>query len=619
MNRKVLLLEPNYKNKYPPMGLMKIASYYRRCGDDVRFFKGDLKDFAARLLCEEFYDEFRDVRLGKYFTVLMQYVRTGKADLLNIVEDNLPDLFQDIFFQDRIRTCRLRYKRYDYPKFDIICITTLFTFYWEQTIDTINYAKNFCVPEGKIFVGGIAATIQPDEIFRETEIFPHTGLLDKPGILDEGNTDIIDELPLDYSILEEIDYEYPSSDAYFGYMTRGCPRRCEFCGVPQLEPEYKNYISIKSQIMQTENKFGMRKDLLLMDNNVLASEYFAKIIDEIQECGFQKNAVYQPSNEYDIAVKNLRDEYNTRGYTRKIIKLYDKVSARLPEKDAGEFYIQREKRGLLYPETAAREAILKFDSIFRPLYESHIKTVTRSRHIDFNQGIDARLVTDEKMRMMSKINISPLRIAFDHYEQRDIYCNAVKIAASNGIKNMSNYLLYNFHDKPEELYYRLKINIDLCEELGITIYSFPMKFHPLNDPKFFRNREYTGIHWNKKFIRAVQAILNSTKGKIGRGVTFFEQAFGRNIDEFYMLLWMPETFIIFRRKYDAELRSRLSEKYNNFSKDDCDLANEWWQEFISMPEAKLIAAKNIISSNNFNIEIDDIDISHLLSYYKIPR
>ena len=51
MNRKVLLIEPNYKNKYPPMGLMKIATYYRMCGDDVRFFKGDLfkSPFAFRL------------------------------------------------------------------------------------------------------------------------------------------------------------------------------------------------------------------------------------------------------------------------------------------------------------------------------------------------------------------------------------------------------------------------------------------------------------------------------------------------------------------------------------------------------------------------------------------
>ena len=36
--RKVLLLEPNYKNKYPPIGLMKLATYFRLRGDDVVFY-----------------------------------------------------------------------------------------------------------------------------------------------------------------------------------------------------------------------------------------------------------------------------------------------------------------------------------------------------------------------------------------------------------------------------------------------------------------------------------------------------------------------------------------------------------------------------------------------------
>ena len=47
MNRRVLLVEPNYKNKYPPMSLMKLATYFKMVGDDVRFFKGDLKDLVA--------------------------------------------------------------------------------------------------------------------------------------------------------------------------------------------------------------------------------------------------------------------------------------------------------------------------------------------------------------------------------------------------------------------------------------------------------------------------------------------------------------------------------------------------------------------------------------------
>ena len=45
MNRNILLLEPNYKNKFPPIGLMKSSTYFRVRGDNVVFYKGDLKEF----------------------------------------------------------------------------------------------------------------------------------------------------------------------------------------------------------------------------------------------------------------------------------------------------------------------------------------------------------------------------------------------------------------------------------------------------------------------------------------------------------------------------------------------------------------------------------------------
>lgn len=617
MNRRVLLIEPNYKNKYPPMGLMKIATYYRRCKDDVRFYKGDLRTFAAQLLCEEFYKEIGENSLAKYFSKLVDFIRIGRYSIL----DAIPD-FHDSANEELLKVYRHRYKNGNFPQFDVVGITTLFTFYWKQTVDTINYAKKFCAQDGKMLVGGIAATILPEFIYDETGIRPYVGLLDQPGALDEGNTDIIDELPLDYSILEEIDYKYPAQNAYFGYMTRGCPRNCEFCAVKILEPEYKNYIGIQNQIRYIDEHFGPQKDLYLMDNNVFASKCFNKIIDEINACGFGKGASFLPPNEYEVAIKNLQANYNPGAYIRKIIGIYDQIAKKLPEDEAGDFYLRREADGLLYVSSATAEHILDFDDIARPLYSKYFPKKRTARYIDFNQGLDARLVTAAKMEKLSEINIRPLRIAFDHYEQRDIYVEAVRKAAEYHITDLSNYLLYNFEDKPEELYYRMRINVDLCEELGVTIYSFPMKYHPISDPEYFRNRDYIGKHWNRKFIRSVQAVLNSTKGKIGRGVDFFEEAFGRDVDEFKKILWMPETFIVYRRVYDADLRERLADRYTGRTAHDCDLANEWWEKFSRLPPEKAEKAKEIIALNKFkdgDFVCNDQDVLDILSYYRITR
>lgn len=169
MNRKVLLIEPNYKNKYPPMGLMKIATYYRRCNDDVRFFKGDLKKFAAQLLCEEFCAETKETSLRKYFPKLTEYIKNGKYSSLETIPN-----FRGSEYEEIVKKYRRKYKNKEFPQFDVVGVTTLFTFYWKQTVDTIKYAQNFCKSEGKMLVGGIASTILPDYIYKETGIKPHT-------------------------------------------------------------------------------------------------------------------------------------------------------------------------------------------------------------------------------------------------------------------------------------------------------------------------------------------------------------------------------------------------------------------------------------------------------------
>ena len=236
--------------------------------------------------------------------------------------------------------------------------------------------------------------------------------------------------------------------------------------------------------------------------------------------------------------------------------------------------------------------------------------------------MDARLATPEKMKKLSEINIRPLRIAFDHYSQKETYEKAIRLAAENGIRDLSNYLLYNFKDKPEELYHRMKLNVDLCSELDVTIYSFPMKYHPIDDPDYFSNRDFIGKNWNRKYIRAIQAVLNATKGKIGRGQNFFSAAFGKNVTEFKEILEMPEALIIHRYKYDKNKREEYNKEYEGSTAENDGVTDEWRKKFASLNEKQLEATKNIISQNQFTDETcntGDNDIDDVLKYYQVRR
>ncbi|HOM35352.1 MAG TPA: hypothetical protein PKZ11_09570, partial [Clostridia bacterium] len=532
----------------------------------------------------------------------------------------------DEFVLKILKDYRKKFREKEYftkPRFDKVGITTLFTFHWDITVDTINFAKKLCKRPEDVMVGGIMSSLLSEEVYEATGIKPFVGLLNNPGDIDSDNDLIIDELPLDYSILYEIDYIYPANDAYLAYTTRGCVNKCKFCAVPKLEPQYQDYIGLKKHIQHTDKQFGARKDLLLLDNNILASKCYNQIIDEIRDCGFEVGATFIPPNEYEVMINNLRISYNERAYIRKAILIYRELMDRLKNnEERTELYLRLEEAHCLYHYTASKEDILGLDGYVRPLYEKIHKKSLRKRIVDFNQGIDSRLVTEENMKKLAEVNIQPLRIAFDHWNLRDIYEKSIRIAVKSGIRNLSNYLLYNFEDKPEELYLRLRMNVDLCEELNANIYSFPMKYHPINGKKFFKNRDYIGKHWNRKFIRAVQAVLNSTKGKIGRGIDFFEEAFGRDVDEFMKILWMPETFIIYRRIYDANLRTRLVDRYTSTTKQDCDLSNEWWTKFKALTPSKLEIVKSIIALNKFKEcdgLSDDKEIKEVLAYYKITR
>ena len=591
------------------MGLMKLATYYRRLGDDVTFFKGDLKELVLdntyKALLQQLYANEENVFWEEYKPLICQYLKKGTKDLLQeipLVKDNI------IIFELLKYYRKFFYKKqYFLPEnriYDRVGITTLFTFYWDITIETINFAKKLCKNQNDVMVGGVMATILKDKVFEVTGIEPFAGTLSSAGILDD-NDIIIDTLPLDYSILEEIDYVYPAHDGYLAYMTRGCINNCTFCAVPKLEPEYKSYLPIAEQVAWVSERFGGKKDLLLLDNNVLASCQYEQIIDEIKKSGFTNDSTFVEPNMFEIAVKNLKEGYNERAYIKTVVRQYQLLVSKYGTKIQNIYNLLDEKH-LLKDYTAKKEAVLETYEVVKPYFEDlYNMKRPRKRFVDFNQGIDSRLITDANMRKLSEIPIRPVRIAFDHWELHDIYEEAVRSAVRNGHTSLSNYVLYNYKDDPVDLYKRLKLNVDLCEELDVSIYSFPMKYHPIEDPDYFSNRDYIGEKWNRKFIRTVQAVLNSTKGKVGKGYSFFCKAFGNSEDEFMKLLYMPEAMIIYRFYFERT-----------------GLTDEWWNFFQNLTDAQLEIAKPIIESNDFlDYErfTDDPEILNVLSYYRIKR
>ena len=554
--KSVLLLEPNYPNKYPPIGLMKLATYHRLQGWNVVFYKGDLTRFVAERLTyrliEDLLKELPKINWGEWFSVFCEYISKGRETGLQEGIAEWGDFVAAVL--TRLKECRDKFKNDDYFKFhewDRVLVTTLFTFYADITIETIDFAKR--LEPAEIQVGGIMASVVPDYIRNKTGIEPSTGILTVQSLFDDNPIGSpIDDLPLDYSILEEVNYKYPAADAFFGHTTRGCPNKCPFCAVPTLEPEYQSFRSLKDKIDYERAMFGEHPNLMLMDNNVFASDHFAEIVEEINDVGFGKGAKVSRSDELQICEERVREGYNPRAYIRKGCLILNEWSARLTKGD-------REKVGQALADAGAmrdwhgvsNSGFLALCEELRDVWKSHWRPSEKKAIVDFNQGLDSRLaLKGNTMELLSKLPVHPVRIAFDHWELRKVYEESIRAAAKVGFRQMSNYILYNFKDTPEELYWRLRLNIALCEELDVPIYSFPMKYHPISDPAFFSNRDFLGAHWCRKYIRFVQLVLNSTMGKIGRGKTFFLKAFGETTADFRELLLMPEYII--RNRLDCE-------------------------------------------------------------------
>lgn len=495
---RVLLVEPNYKNKYPPMGLMKISTYHKMLGDEVRFVKGTNPSIDAEV-------------------------------------------------------------------WDRIYVTTLFTFDFAISVKTINHYMRLANDVNSLYVGGIMASLMPDKVIDATGIDRShilTGLFTDTSVVGDNNNINVDQLPLDYDILEEIDYKYPAGDNYFAYTTRGCPNHCSFCAVPILEPNFQVTNNIIEQISAIDRKYGPKQHLLLLDNNVLNTPNLEALVDDLCAAGFGRGAKYVDPGAYNIVMMRYHNGDRADFLDRKLMIYLEKFKKRIKSPAMLDIFLQI-VIGAEDTENFA-EYMLEHETELTPIIEKYRNKTPKARYLDFNQGVDGRKINDENMTQLARLAIKPLRIAFDDIGLKREYCNAVRTAHKHGIKEISNYILFNYKDRPEELYERLRINIELNKELGIQIFSFPMKYSPIDRT----DRNFISTNWKKKSIRAISAILQVTKGVVAAGSDFFYKAFGSSLDEYLELLAMPRELIMFRYHFERNgITAQWQKLYRAMSKE----------------------------------------------------
>ena len=83
----------------------------------------------------------------------------------------------------------------------------------------------------------------------------------------------IDGMFPDYSI-------YPECDYAIGFLTRGCPNNCSWCGVPEKEGNIHPYRDWREVVRPDSKK------LVLLDNNILACEYGIRQLESLIGSGY---------------------------------------------------------------------------------------------------------------------------------------------------------------------------------------------------------------------------------------------------------------------------------------------------------------------------------------------
>lgn len=157
-----------------------------------------------------------------------------------------------------------------------------------------------------------------------------------------------------------------------------------------------------------------------------------------------------------------------------------------------------------------------FDKVIDRLIQARLTGV------DFNQGLDARILTDHHAKRFAELpKDTIIRLAWDHIDTERLYLKTFDKLIEAGIRRnqIRTYVLIGYKDTPEDAIYRLQ----KIRDLGAL--PNPMRYQPLDT---VRRNSYVDGNWTNELLTRYMRYWSNLK--ITGGFSFEEYKRKENLE-----------------------------------------------------------------------------------------
>lgn len=126
-------------------------------------------------------------------------------------------------------------------------------------------------------------------------------------------------------------------------------------------------------------------------------------------------------------------------------------------------------------------------------FDRVIDSLKGQRGVDFNQGLDARLITPYHAGRIAELRMESVRLSWDSVDEESAVMDAMGMLRSAGFgkRRLRVYVLIGYEDTPDDAYYRLQT----LKDMGIRPNA--QRYQSLTSQKINSD---CGVHWTRTLL-----------------------------------------------------------------------------------------------------------------------